>query len=75
MSENPGETATTERTTFSRTTSIATMINADATTAWRLLTTAARYPEWNSTIVSLAGVSREDVRKLVAVNTGRVLDG
>ena len=55
MSENPGETATTERTTFSRTTSIATMINADATTAWRLLTTAARYPEWNSTIVSLEG--------------------
>ncbi len=47
--------ASTTRTTFSRSTSITQHIDADAATVWRLLTTAADYPEWNSTIVSLEG--------------------
>ncbi len=55
MSETPDGSATTTRTTFSRTTRIAETISADADTVWRILTTAARYPEWNSTVVSLDG--------------------
>ena len=47
--------ASTTRTTFSRSTRIAQHIDADAATVWRLLTTAAEYPRWNSTVVSLDG--------------------
>ena len=47
--------ASTTRTTFSRSTRIAQHIDADAATVWRLLTTAAEYPRWNSTVVSLEG--------------------
>ena len=47
--------ASTTRTTFSRSTRIAQHIDADAATVWRLLTTAADYPRWNSTVVSLEG--------------------
>jgi len=55
MSATPDGTATTSNQTFSRTTRIAQTINADAATVWRLLTTAATYPDWNSTVVSLDG--------------------
>ncbi|TYL54351.1 SRPBCC family protein [Agromyces mariniharenae] len=47
--------ASTTRTTFSRSTRIAQHIDADAATVWRLLTTAAEIPRWNSTVVSLDG--------------------
>ena len=47
--------ASTTRTAFSRSTRIAQHIDADAATVWRLLTTAAEYPRWNSTVVSLDG--------------------
>jgi len=47
--------ASTTRATFSRSTRIAQHIDADAATVWRLLTTAADYPRWNSTVVSLDG--------------------
>ena len=47
--------ASTTRTAFSRSTRIAQRIDADAATVWRLLTTAAEYPRWNSTVVSLDG--------------------
>lgn len=47
--------ASTTRTTFSRSTRIAQHIDADAATVWRLLTTAAGWPRWNSTVVSLDG--------------------
>lgn len=47
--------ASTTRATFSRSTRIAQHIDADAATVWRLLTTAAEYPRWNSTVVSLDG--------------------
>ena len=55
MTTTPDGTATTTRTTFSRTTRITETINTDAATVWRLLTTAATYPDWNSTVVSLDG--------------------
>jgi uncharacterized protein YndB with AHSA1/START domain len=47
--------ATTVRTTFSRSTSVSTIINADPTIIWKLLTTAPDYPRWNSTVVSIEG--------------------
>jgi uncharacterized protein YndB with AHSA1/START domain len=51
----PDGVASTTRTTFSLSTRIAQHIDADAATVWRLLTTAADYPRWNSTVVSLDG--------------------
>ena len=55
MTTSPDGTATTVSKTFSRTTKVATTIDADPATVWRVLTTAADYPRWNSTIVSLKG--------------------
>ncbi len=55
MSPSPDGTATTVSKTFSRTTEVATTINASPADVWRLLTTAADYPGWNSTVVSLHG--------------------
>lgn len=47
--------ATTIRTTFSRQTSVSTVINADAAIVWALLTKASDYPRWNSTVTSIEG--------------------
>lgn len=47
--------AVTVRTTFSRETSVRLSINADAAIVWALLTKAADYKRWNSTITSLEG--------------------
>ena len=51
---NNGKAATV-RSTFSRQTSITTSINADASIVWALLTNAADYPRWNSTVISIDG--------------------
>jgi uncharacterized protein YndB with AHSA1/START domain len=47
--------ATTIKTTFSRETAVNTQIHADASVIWALLTNAAEYPRWNSTVTSLEG--------------------
>jgi len=47
--------AHTVRKTFSRTTSISNTIQADPCIVWALLTNAADYKRWNSTIVSIEG--------------------
>ncbi|MGW4930065.1 SRPBCC domain-containing protein [Agromyces sp. NPDC004153] len=47
--------ASTTRTRFSRSTRITQHIDADAATVWRLLTTAAEQPRWNSTVISVEG--------------------
>jgi hypothetical protein len=47
--------ASTLRTTFSRSTSVSIEIHADSQIVWGLLTAAADYPRWNSTIVSITG--------------------
>jgi uncharacterized protein YndB with AHSA1/START domain len=47
--------ATTVKTTFSRQTSVSIDIHADAAIVWALLTNAADYPRWNSTVVSIEG--------------------
>ena len=47
--------ATAIRKTFSRTTSVSTVIKADPAVIWALLTNAADYKRWNSTVVSIEG--------------------
>lgn len=47
--------ALTTRTRFSRETSVEIDINASAGTVWNLLTDAANYPKWNSTVISIDG--------------------
>lgn len=54
----PGK-ATTIRKTFSRETSVSTPIQADPAIVWALLTNAADFPRWNSTVVSLKGEIRQ----------------
>lgn len=47
--------AKTTKKTFSRETSVSVDINADVATVWKLLTDAADFPRWNSTVTSLEG--------------------
>jgi len=47
--------ATTVKQTFSRETSVSASIAADSAIVWALLTQAADYPRWNSTVVSIKG--------------------
>jgi uncharacterized protein YndB with AHSA1/START domain len=47
--------ATTIRKTFNRETRVSINIKSSAAKIWKLLTTAADYTKWNSTIVSLDG--------------------
>jgi len=47
--------ATTEKTTFSRTTTIHQTIQADPSIVWALLTNASDFSRWNSTIISIEG--------------------
>jgi len=47
--------ANTVKTTFHRETSVHIDIKADPTIVWALLTNAADYPRWNSTITSISG--------------------
>lgn len=49
------QNAVTTHKTFSRTTSVGADIQADAAIIWALLTNAADYKRWNSTIVSIDG--------------------
>lgn len=47
--------ASTNRTTFSRETSVSIAIQADPAIIWQLLTTGSEFASWNSTIISLEG--------------------
>jgi uncharacterized protein YndB with AHSA1/START domain len=47
--------AVTERTTFSRQTSVSIEIKAEAAIVWALLTKASDHPRWNSTVTSMEG--------------------
>ncbi len=47
--------AATTRKTFSRETSVHASIAADPAIVWALLTHAADYPRWNSTVTSIKG--------------------
>jgi uncharacterized protein YndB with AHSA1/START domain len=47
--------AATGKKTFSRTTSVGIDIKADPEIIWKLLTNAADFPRWNSTVISING--------------------
>ncbi len=47
--------ATTQRSLFSRTTSVSIDIDADPSVIWALLTNTSDYPRWNTTVVSIDG--------------------
>lgn len=47
--------AVTTKTMFSRETAVRTTIHADPAIIWSLLTNAADFPRWNSTIIALEG--------------------
>jgi uncharacterized protein YndB with AHSA1/START domain len=53
------EKAVTTKKTFSRETSISLRIEADPSIIWALLTHAADFPRWNSTVVSIQGEIKE----------------
>ncbi|MEM8486225.1 MAG: SRPBCC domain-containing protein [Bacteroidota bacterium] len=50
--------AQTTKTTFTRTTAVQTLIHADPTIIWALLTNASDFNRWNSTVVSIEGQIR-----------------
>ncbi|NND08998.1 MAG: SRPBCC domain-containing protein [Saprospiraceae bacterium] len=58
----PDGKATTIRKTFSRTTAVSIGINADRAIVWALLTNAADYARWNSTIISIEGDIMADAK-------------
>ena len=51
----PAGKASTVKSAFSRETSVSISIDADPTVIWALLTNAADYPRWNSTVISIEG--------------------
>jgi uncharacterized protein YndB with AHSA1/START domain len=57
-SKNREGQATTTKKTFSRETSVSTTIQADPAIVWALLTQAADFPRWNSTVTSMKGEIR-----------------
>lgn len=55
MTQAQNGKAITEKTTFSRTTSVSTTIKADPAIIWKLLTNASDFPRWNTTVISIEG--------------------
>ena len=55
MSTASNGKAVTSKSTFSRETSVSVNIEADAAIIWALLTNAADFPRWNSTVISISG--------------------
>ncbi|HNA88586.1 MAG TPA: SRPBCC domain-containing protein [Anaerolineales bacterium] len=59
MNQQTKPKAVTARTMFSRETTVGVEIEAEASIVWALLTRAADYPRWNSTVISIKGDIRE----------------
>lgn len=59
MNQQASPKAVTTRKSFSRQTSVSTLIQADPAIMWALLTHASDYPRWNSTVTSLKGNIRQ----------------
>lgn len=55
MSTTSNGKAVTSKSMFSRETSVSVNIEADAAIIWALLTNAADFPRWNSTVISISG--------------------
>ncbi len=66
--------ATTEKNTFNRTTSVGIDINSSPDKIWALLTNAANYPKWNSTVISIQGTiaESEKIKLKSTLDTSRV---
>jgi uncharacterized protein YndB with AHSA1/START domain len=62
--------STTIKKAFSRETSIGIDILADAGIVWALLTNAADYPRWNSTVISMKG----EIKKGETIELKSILD-
>lgn len=70
----PNGIAHTKRTIFSRETAVGIKVKAQPEVVWGLLTEAATFPEWNSTIVSLEGQIQldETIQLKSTLDEGRV---
>lgn len=55
ITHSPNGIATTLKTTFHRVTTVSIEIKADPTIVWAILTKAADYPRWNSTVTYMEG--------------------
>jgi len=55
ISQTTGGKAFTIKKTFSRQTLVSTIIHADVSIIWNLLTNAADFPRWNSTVLEIQG--------------------
>lgn len=62
--------ATTKKTMFSRETAVSIQIQADQSVIWQLLTNAADFPRWNSTVVSIEG----NIKQGETINLKSTLD-
>jgi uncharacterized protein YndB with AHSA1/START domain len=62
--------ARTTRKTFSRETSVSASIAADPAIVWALLTHAADYPRWNSTVISI----KDEIREGATIELKSTLD-
>ena len=62
--------ATTIKETFSRETAVTINIQADPAIVWTLLTNAADFPRWNSTVISLEG----EIKQGETINLKSTLD-
>jgi uncharacterized protein YndB with AHSA1/START domain len=62
--------ARTTRKTFSRETSVSASIEADPAIVWALLTHAADYPRWNSTVISI----KDEIREGATIELKSTLD-
>lgn len=68
--------ALTTKTTFSRETVVSVEIQADASIVWSLLTNAADFARWNSTVVSIKGdiVLGETIRLISTLDPKRTFN-
>lgn len=67
LTESQQGKATTIKKTFSRETTVSIDIKSTAENIWKILTTASKYTQWNTTIVSLEGsIALNEKIKLVS---------
>lgn len=62
MTDVPGPKVTKTKSTFSMSCGVEVRIHAEADVIWRLLTDAAGFSHWNSTVTSIEGEIREGER-------------
>ena len=74
MSDKPQVTRT--QSTFSMSCQVEVRIQAEPSAIWKLLTDAAGFPRWNSTVTSIEGAIREGEKVTIRVpNVDRAFTG